>query len=347
MRERGNACATSAGTWAFIAQVSDRSPSAPNLRPAMNTMFCAFGSALMAVSSSRSQLSVSMPRASSQAFTPGSLKRATPITRRSGRAAFANPASVGPILPATPSTMMSPSTFRRSSISAWLGRHNSSSNAAMSEMVSGRLSGVSSMFLPWILSLQPNVPDHEQPFEAKDQAVEREPEQGQKHHRHHHGRGVERGLHLNHQVAEPAFGGDELADDGAGDREDGADLHAGKHIRQRTRQLNFSKQRPARAAQRFDEVQQVRLDLAQASRGGEQDREEADAEGDQDVRKDSVAEPDDEQRPQRHLRDHVQGDEQRQCQQAQQRRPAEQHRQRHSDEGAERETAEDFRRGYR
>ena len=27
------------GTWAFIAQVSDRSPSAPNLRPAMNTMF--------------------------------------------------------------------------------------------------------------------------------------------------------------------------------------------------------------------------------------------------------------------------------------------------------------------
>ena len=36
------ACATKAGTWAFIAQVSDRSPSAPNLRPAMKTMFWTF-----------------------------------------------------------------------------------------------------------------------------------------------------------------------------------------------------------------------------------------------------------------------------------------------------------------
>src|SRR5882757_147017 len=254
MRARGNACATSAGTWAFIAQVSDRSPSAPNLRPAMKTTLFVFGSASMAASSSRSQFNVSMPRASSHVFTPGSLKRATPMIRRPGRAAFANPASVGPILPATPSTMMSPSTFRRSSISAWLGRHNSSSNAAMSEMVSGRLSGVSSMFLPWILSLQPNVPDHEQPFEAKDQAVEREPEQGQKHHRHHHGRGVERGLHLNHQVAEPAFGGDELADDGAGDGEDGADLHPGKNVRQRAGKLDLAKQQPARSAQGFDQI---------------------------------------------------------------------------------------------
>ena len=84
MREPAKACATRAGTCEFIAQVSDRSPSAPNLRPAMKTMFGTFGSALMAASSSRSQLMVSTPRACSQSLTAGSLKRATPMTRRSG-----------------------------------------------------------------------------------------------------------------------------------------------------------------------------------------------------------------------------------------------------------------------
>ena len=45
------------------------------------------------------------------AFTLASLKRATPMMRRSGRAALASPASVGPIFPATPRIMMSPSTL--------------------------------------------------------------------------------------------------------------------------------------------------------------------------------------------------------------------------------------------
>jgi hypothetical protein len=77
----------------------------------MKTMLGAFGSALIAASSSRSQLIVSTPRPCSQSLTPASLKRATPMTRRSGAAALASPASVGPILPATPRIMMSPSTF--------------------------------------------------------------------------------------------------------------------------------------------------------------------------------------------------------------------------------------------
>ena len=147
----GNACATSAGTCEFIAQVSARLPSAPNFLPAMKMMFGDFGSALIAVSSSRSQLMVSTPRASSHSFTPGSEKRATPITLRSGWAALARPARVGPILPPTPSTMMSPSTLLRSSISAWLGRHSNSSRAAISGIVFGRLSRESSMFLPRLL----------------------------------------------------------------------------------------------------------------------------------------------------------------------------------------------------
>src|SRR3954453_5812608 len=254
MREPENACATSAGTCAFIAQVSDKSPSAPNLRPAMNTMFGACGSKRSAASSSRSQWMVSIPRTSSQSFTAGSLKRATPMMRRSGRAAFASPASVGPILPATPNIMRSPSTSARSSISGWLGRHSRSSSAAISEIVSGKVSRVSSMCRPWSL-LQPYVAHHEKPLEAEHHSVQRDPEQRQQHHRHHHGGRVERRLHLDHQIAEPALGGDELADDGAGYGQNRAHLHAGKYIRERTRQLDLAEQDPARAAQRLDEVE--------------------------------------------------------------------------------------------
>jgi len=38
---------------------------------------------------------------------------------------------------------------------------------------------------------------------------------------------------------------------------------------------------------RFDEIEQIGLDLAQSARGGQQDREEADAERNQDVRNNS------------------------------------------------------------
>src|SRR3954452_1565761 len=212
IRDEGKACAISAGTCAFIAQVSERSPSAPNLRPAMKTMLGAFGSAWIAVSSIRSQLMVSTPRPCSQSLTPASLKRATPMTRRSGAAALASPASVGPILPATPRIIMSPSTWARSSISAWVGRHRRSSSAAISGMVFGSVWQVSSMGSSLSLSL-PGVTDHEHAFEDEHQAVESDTEQCQQHDRHHHRGRVEPGLHLDHEIAEPALGSDELADD--------------------------------------------------------------------------------------------------------------------------------------
>src|SRR6478735_6510173 len=232
MREEENSCATRAGTCEFIAQVSDRSPSAPNLRPAMKTMFGILGSVLIAASSRRSQLMVSMPWACSQSFTPASLKRATPTIRRSGSAALARPANVGPILPATPKIMMSPPSLRRSSISAWLGRHSNSSSEAISVIVSGSVSRVSSMFFVPVFLLQPDVADHDQQFEAKDEAVKCHAEQCQERLRHHRRRRIERGLHLNHEVAEPALGGDEFADDGTRHGQNGADLHSGEHIGQ-------------------------------------------------------------------------------------------------------------------
>ena len=69
--------------------------------------------------------------ASSRSRTAGSLKRATPMTRRAGVARFARRASVGPILPATPRIIRSPSTVASSSTSAWLGSVRKSSSASL------------------------------------------------------------------------------------------------------------------------------------------------------------------------------------------------------------------------
>ena len=87
-------------------------------------------------------------------------------------------------------------------------------------------------------------------------------------------------------------------------------------------------------ARGLSEVEQVRLDFAEPARGGQKDREEADAERDQDVREDTVAEPDDDQRAERDLWNHVQRDEQRQQNEAHQPRPGEDHGKRHADQRA-------------
>ena len=118
MREAANASATSAGTCAFIAQVRSSCPDAPNLRPAMNTTFGDFGSASICRRSSRSAAMDSTPAAASASRRPGSLKRATPITRLSGAARLASRASVGPILPPTPRMMRSPASAPKSAVSA-------------------------------------------------------------------------------------------------------------------------------------------------------------------------------------------------------------------------------------
>ena len=73
----------------------------------------------------------STPAFSSPLAHPFSLKRATPITRLAGAARLAMRASVGPILPPTPSTMVSPGVFaERSAISASDGVVMNSSRAS-------------------------------------------------------------------------------------------------------------------------------------------------------------------------------------------------------------------------
>ncbi len=118
MRECANRSATIAGTSAFIAQVRCSAPVEPNLRPAMKTTFGAAGRRATAARSRRSHSIVCTPTAVSADRRPGSLKRATPITSRSGTARFARRASVGPILPPTPSSRMSPGARSRSATSA-------------------------------------------------------------------------------------------------------------------------------------------------------------------------------------------------------------------------------------
>ena len=136
MRISRKVSATIIGTPTFIIQVSEALPAAPNLWPAMNTQLrtpsATFGSASMACRSSRSQAMHSTPCRSSAVRVAGSEKRATPMTRLDGAARLAKRASVGPILPPTPSTMMSPSTLARSATSAGVGSLMKSSSASTS-----------------------------------------------------------------------------------------------------------------------------------------------------------------------------------------------------------------------
>ena len=137
--------------------------------------------------------------------------------------------------------------------------------------------------------LDARVAHDEQALEAEHDAVEHHAEQRDQDHRHEHRGGVERDLHLQHQIAEAAVGAEELADDRAGDREDRRDLHAGEDIGQRAGQLDLGEDLPARALQRAHQVEQVGLDLAQPARGRQHDREEADRERHHHVRPDAVA----------------------------------------------------------
>ena len=141
MRAALNRSATSAGTCVFIAQVRPGLPLAPNLWPAVKMTLGASGSAAIAARSSRSQAMVSTPAAASRSRTAGSLKRATPTTRRAGVARLARRASVGPILPATPRIIRSPSTLASSSTSAWLGSVRKSSSASLDAKRSGKAEG--------------------------------------------------------------------------------------------------------------------------------------------------------------------------------------------------------------
>ena len=148
MREALNTSATIAGTCTFIAQVSGTSPVAPNLRLAMNTTLAALGRRSSASRSSKSADTASTPARASASRTPGSLKRATPITRLpSGAARLASRARVGPILPPTPSTRMSPCSVLRSATNAGDGVVMKSSSASTPSKRSGNAG--------WLMSSPP------------------------------------------------------------------------------------------------------------------------------------------------------------------------------------------------
>src|SRR4029079_6105295 len=136
MFESRNFSATMNGTPTFIAQVSDGLPLAPNLCPAMKTTCLVGGRRSSCSRSRRSHATHSMPQPSSFSRSPFSEKRATPMTRLPARRA--RRASVGPILPPTPSTMTSsmPASSRSRS---GLGRVMNSSSAATSSKRAGQL----------------------------------------------------------------------------------------------------------------------------------------------------------------------------------------------------------------
>ena len=135
VRVVGKRSATMAGRRVFMAQVVSSAPVLPNLRAARKMRLGASGRAARAARSIRSALSVSMPQDCMRSRRPGSLQRATAITRRAGSARLAARQRVGPILPAAPSTRMSPGAAARSSRSASSGRESRSSRAVSSAIM--------------------------------------------------------------------------------------------------------------------------------------------------------------------------------------------------------------------
>src|SRR5450432_851010 len=180
------------------------------------------------------------------------------------------------------------------------------------------------------ISADARIWDDQPALQQEHGAVEGHADRRDEQHRHEHRRRVERHLHLQHQVAEAFVGAQELADDRARHGEDRRHLHARENVRQRAGQLDLDEGLPARALQALDQVEQVGLDLAQAAHRGEQDREDADRERDQHVRHDAVLEPDDDQRPERDLRNHVEAHEQRHQQRLERLRPGECEREQHA-----------------
>ncbi len=170
----------------------------------------------------------------------------------------------------------------------------------------------------------------------------RHAEERDENHGHEHRGGIERDLHLEHQVAETAIGAEEFADDGARDRKDRRHLHAGKDIGQCVGELDLGENLPARALHRAHQVDQVGLDLAQPPGRGEHDREEADGECHHHVRADAVAKPDNDERSERHLGDHVEADQERHHEHFERPRPREQQRGTDADDDGKRIAAEDF-----
>ena len=80
----------------------------------------------------------SMPQEPSFSRRPGSLKRATPMTRLPGAARLARRARVGPILPPTPRIMRSPGSAPSSAWSAGDGTVITSSSWSSSAKRSGQ-----------------------------------------------------------------------------------------------------------------------------------------------------------------------------------------------------------------
>src|SRR6059036_3912361 len=153
---------------------------------------------------------------------------------------------------------------------------------------------------------------------------------------------VRLGSHDDH--AEAGLGGDELADDGPDDGRRRRDLERGEHVRQRVRQPDLHEDLPLRRSEDAAEVEQLLVDLREADGGVDHDGEEADQRRDEHVGHDAVAEPEQEERRDRDLRERVDHHEERHERARRGARPRDRHAQRHATRPREREAAEDLER---
>ena len=147
-----------------------------------------------------------------------------------------------------------------------------------------------------------NVPGNGEAFDQFHRAVQRQPHRGQHQDRRERHRGVQVAVIFQQQIAKPTVGGDEFRHHRGGRRKGCRHLQPAEQCRQRVRQLHHAEgAQPARAGG-AREFHQFRLDRTKGGDRGDHHRKKAEQKDQQNFRRQSEAEPDDEQRRHRDFR---------------------------------------------
>ena len=164
---------------------------------------------------------------------------------------------------------------------------------------------------------------HEESLQQADAVVHDACDDRQDDQARHHQRHVEDVLAVDDEVAEAGVGGEKLADNGADQRQADIYLEGGDDRRHRRREYDLAELLPLRCAERRHHDQLLWVGLPE----GAVDRKDRDEQRDRDRQRDDGrhrgAQPDDKDRPQRHLRRGVEDDDVRIGHVAQEIRPPE------------------------
>src|SRR6516162_291360 len=145
------------------------------------------------------------------------------------------------------------------------------------------------------------MPWNENALERLNQRIKDDSNRREQEYRRKGERGIKLLIGDNDEIAQAAVAADKLPDDRSNDGERDGNLHSAEDFRQRGRNAEFPECLPAARLQRAAEIQELGLDRGEAGGAVDDDREESDEEGDNNLWKQTIAEPDEQQRSDRYF----------------------------------------------